>query len=201
MKADTKQRKAEIQQRIDGLQAQVEQYQVRRAELVGDRVRLAQSIANQTEAMGAALIEGKDLVKGSDALMRDQVRLNGTNTAIQQLDDRLAQLDQQAKQARIDHAGVDFDRLTDEADDLFLAFVDHFHAAYDSLNALERKYEELASMGQSAGRSVDNDDHVRFMRGAAHFWQDLIRVRIGQMLDNNQAVSQVIADARARRNA
>ena len=189
--------KADIQREIDDLQRQTDALAKRRETMRADRDKITASIEAQTKAIGAALLDNRDATKESDVLTRDRVKLEGIEEAITQADRRLAELKQAQEEARRSYAMVDFTRLADEADALFITAVDKMRDTFADLTAIEAKFAEIHQISPAAGQNVDYHDHLKYVRDFSRNWREGLAPKV--RMTEEQAAERVIAEARAQK--
>lgn len=189
--------KAEIQKDLDDLLRQTVQLTKRRVALAAERKELSEAISQKTQGLGEALLDNRDIAKESDALAHDRVKLEGIDAAISQATQKLQTLDRQQVATRQSYAMVDFDRLTNEADNLLVSSVDKLRAATEELAALELKFGELHAISSDAGQNIDFHDHLRAVRNLSRFLHEGLEVRL--KATEEQGAANAILEARAKK--
>lgn len=156
--------KADLVKEADEIGIQIAQFSNRRDTLHADQKQLLQKIVAQEKTISDALIDGRDVEKEKDALVRDRVTWESLNNAITELDVRLQELNRQYTGKQKGIVKFDFDRVGDEAYGLLLVSIDRLYEAVASLDVLEEKFQELNRVGAAAEFKVESHDHLRLAK-------------------------------------
>lgn len=159
-----KQNKAGLVKEADDIGKQIDQLSKRRDTLRADQQQLFQKIADQEQSISDALIDGRDVEKEKDILVRDRVTWDSLKTALAELDFRLQELNRQHTDKQRGIVKDDFDRVGDEAYGLLVVSIERLYKAVASLDLLDQKFQELDRVGAPAGLKADTDDHLRLAK-------------------------------------
>lgn len=153
----TEKLKQDLQKQVTDLQKQSDNLTKRRDELSLELTQTEAEIKTHTKLMGAAMLEGKDYSKASEAITSAKRKVEGLTEAFNLSNINLGVLESQIVNKNCDLIQIERDRIKDEAESLMVNCIVNLMNTQAGLAALENKFREY----QPLGLEVDYLDEIR----------------------------------------